>query len=67
MFNFVCKATTLNLPIDLQLELFDLMVLPIMLYGSEVWGHEVFISEVYMNYSLYDTICVQFWGVSLGL
>lgn len=28
----------LLLPIDLQIELFDEMVKPILLYGSEVWG-----------------------------
>ena len=32
------KARTLKLPIDLQIELFDKTVLPILLYGSEVWG-----------------------------
>ena len=33
------KALSLNLPIDLQLELFDKTILPILLYGSEVWGY----------------------------
>ena len=32
------KAKILKLPIDLQIELFDKTVLPILLYGSEVWG-----------------------------
>ncbi|MES9884249.1 MAG: reverse transcriptase family protein [Sedimenticola sp.] len=29
-----------QLPIDLQLQIFDHTILPIMLYGSEVWGFE---------------------------
>lgn len=29
-----------NIPIDLQLKLFDSMVEPILLYGSEIWGFE---------------------------
>ena len=29
-----------NLPTDLQLQLFDQTILPILLYGSEVWGFE---------------------------
>ena len=29
-----------NIPIDLQLKLFDSMIEPILLYGSEVWGFE---------------------------
>ena len=33
------KIMTLKLPIDLQLELFDKTILPILLYGAEVWGH----------------------------
>ena len=30
----------LNLPLDLQLEIFDHTVVPILLYGCEVWGFE---------------------------
>ena len=34
------KSKKLRLPIDIQLELFDRLVVPIMIYGSEVWGFE---------------------------
>lgn len=34
------KANNLNLPIDLQLKLFDYTVLPILTYGCETWGFE---------------------------
>ena len=34
------KIKKLRLPVDLAFELFDHLVLPIMLYGSEVWGFE---------------------------
>ena len=34
------KSDTLNLPFDVQWHLFDHMVVPILLYGSEVWGFE---------------------------
>ena len=30
----------LNLPVDLQLDLFDKLVTPILLYGSEIWAYE---------------------------
>lgn len=30
----------LNIPVDIQLKLFDFMISPILLYGSEVWGFE---------------------------
>ena len=40
MFSLVRKARKLFLPIDLQLHLFDSMITPILLYGSEVWGCE---------------------------
>jgi hypothetical protein len=30
------KARKLNLPIEMELELFDTMVVPILLYGAEV-------------------------------
>lgn len=32
------KIRNLQLPIDLQLKIFDSLVAPILLYGSEVWG-----------------------------
>jgi len=38
MFALLSKCNLLELPIDVQLELFDSMVVPIMLYGCEVWG-----------------------------
>ena len=34
------RIHNLNLPVDLQLKLFDHTVLPIMTYGCEVWGFE---------------------------
>jgi hypothetical protein len=38
MFAVLKKSRTLCLDIDLQLQLFDSMVTPILLYGVEVWG-----------------------------
>ena len=40
MFSLGTKARKLLLPIDVQLELFDLMIVPILLYGCEVWGFQ---------------------------
>ena len=40
LFSMLVKAKRLQLSIDTQCELFDRMVLPILLYGSEVWGYE---------------------------
>ena len=34
------KSKRLQLPIDIQIELFDKTILPILLYGSEVWGFD---------------------------
>ena len=34
------RIRNFNLPIDLQLQIFDHTILPILLYGSEVWGFE---------------------------
>lgn len=38
MYNLIRKSRSLMLPVDLQIELFDKMVKPILLYGCEVWG-----------------------------
>lgn len=42
MYEVISKCRRYNLPIDIQLQLFDSMVLPILLYGAEVWGIKEF-------------------------
>ena len=44
------KSRILKLPIDLQIELFDKTVLPILLYGSEVWGFSNYIEHIEIFY-----------------
>ena len=39
MFSLNAKSVRLQLPPDIQLDLFDKMVLPICMYGCEVWGY----------------------------
>ena len=38
MYSLYKKSRSLHLPIDIQFNLFDRVVLPIMLYSCEVWG-----------------------------
>ena len=38
MFSMITKARRLQLPVDIQLELFEKTVVPVLLYGCEVWG-----------------------------
>ena len=57
MFSLLNKSNELGLPVDVQLELFDKTVLPVMLYGCKVWGYEninVFESSYlrYLKYTL---------------
>ena len=40
MFALITKARKRHLPIDVQLELFDAVVTPVVLYGSEIWCNE---------------------------
>lgn len=40
MFSIISKSRKLGLSLDLQLDLFDHMVVPIVLYGAEIWGYE---------------------------
>ena len=42
IFGLIKKARKGNLPIDIQFDLFDKNVLPILLYGCEVWGYGSF-------------------------
>lgn len=38
MFSLLKKSQNLNLPIDLQIDLFNKTIKPILLYGCELWG-----------------------------
>jgi predicted DNA-binding protein YlxM (UPF0122 family) len=38
MFALNTKAKKLSLPVDIQLELFECTLVPILLYGCEIWG-----------------------------
>ena len=40
LFVIKSKKDMYDLPIDIVLDLFDKMILPILLYGSEIWGYE---------------------------
>ena len=40
MYAISRKTRELNLSIDCQLDMFDKMVIPILLYGCELWGFE---------------------------
>ena len=42
MFALLKKCSTLNLPVDVILDLFDKTFVPILTYGCEVWGFEQF-------------------------
>ena len=37
-YSLIAKARKFQLPVDMQLHLFDTCILPILLYGCEVWG-----------------------------
>ena len=55
MFALLKKSKELYLPIDLQIELFDSLILPILLYGCEVWGYEnvLILDRFYLKYLKY--------------
>ena len=40
MYVLISKSRRLNLSTDIQLHLFDSLVVPILLYGCEIWGYE---------------------------
>ncbi len=52
MYASLGKCGMLDLPLDLQLELFDATVLPIMLYACEAWGAE--------SYKIMETLHLTF-------
>ena len=59
MFSVLKKSRKLQLPVDLQLQLFDSMVIPILLYGSEITGFE--------NSEILERICIEFYKIILNV
>ncbi len=41
MYSIIGKARKFDLPVDIQIELFNAMVLPVLAYGSELCGHYI--------------------------
>ena len=73
MFSVISKCRKYNLPVDIQLQLFDSMVAPILLYGSEVWGEREFkeIEKLHIKFlkhttRLYNSTCTQMVYGELG-
>ena len=59
IFSVIKKSRKGNLPIDIQFELFDKTVLPIILYGCEIWG--------YRNLKTLETLHLKFCKLVLKL
>ena len=59
MFSLLRKSRKLHLPLDLQLQLFDNMVVPILLYGSEITGFE--------KPDSLERLCSQFYKIILNV
>lgn len=59
MFSLISKARQLDLPIDIQMELFDQLVQPILLYGCEVWAFD----DISVIEKLYLKFCKQVLGL----
>ena len=57
MFAVLSKSRKLHLPVDIQLQLFDSMVIPILLYGSEVTGFE--------KHDILEHLCIQYYKIVL--
>ena len=59
MFALIKKCRSLFLPLDIQFELFEKCIHPVLLYGCELWGFE--------KPDLYAKLQLNFLKISLGL
>jgi hypothetical protein len=59
MFAILRKSKKLFLPLDIQCHMFDTMVVPILLYGSEVWGYE--------NLNIIESLHLKFCKILLNV
>ena len=55
MFSLLRRSRQLDPPLDIQLELFDTLIMPILTYGCEVWGFEnlKIIEKLHLKYLKY--------------
>ena len=59
MFALLRKIKALSLPFDIQIEMFDKIIKPILLYGSEVWG--------FGNIDMLEKVQLQFYKYIFNL
>ena len=59
MFSLLKNIRLKQLLIDVQLQLFDSVVLPILLYGCEIWG--------FANFAIIEKVHLQFLKYNLHL
>ena len=59
VYGRISKARSTDMPIDVQFKLFDSLVLPIMTYSCEIWGHE--------NFALLEKLHLKFCKIALKI
>ena len=57
LYSVYYKIRNIKIPIDLQLKIFDALVAPILLYGSEVLGFEIMARTINMHTDLQISSC----------
>ena len=60
MYSIIGTSRKFDLPVDIQIEMFTSMVVPIMTYASEIWGHYMVrdLETLQMKY-LKQVLCVH--------
>ena len=66
MFSMLRKCRILGLPIDIQLQMFNTMISPILLYECEVWGFENN-DAIGIGIESLHSLFLQFYKISLGV
>ena len=59
MYCVLDRSRRLCLPLDIQMQLVDALVVPILLYGCEVWG--------FQNMDIVERIHLEFINLVLGV
>ena len=59
LFSLLRKIRKLSLPFDIQLDLFNKMIKPILLYGCEVWG--------FGNFDILELVQLRFYKYIFNL
>ncbi len=59
MYSLTGTSRKLDLPVDIQTDLFNTVVVPVVTYGREIWGDTTIRETELLHYEVYEACCIR--------